>query len=628
MTASMFTASPMHLTKLLSDAQTGALQLPDFQRSWVWDEERIRSLISSISRGFPVGAVMTLETGGDVSFRPRPVEGAAPSTRDVSPDSLLLDGQQRLTSLFQVLLRGEVVETITPRKQRVKRWFYIDIERALDPSVDRDDAIVLVPESKKITHDFGRVVDLDVSTLEAEVSAEMFPVNRLLDWSDWHHAYLRAHMSDIEVAMSRMERFRGEVIQQFTNYLIPVIELGKTTTKEAVCVVFEKVNTGGKALDAFELITAMYAADGHELRRDWYGDEQDLGRQARLREVLRMPSAKSGVLSGVGNTDFLQIVALFHTRELRQRAAGEGRSGRELPQISVKRQTLLDLPLSAYIMHQDRAEQGLISAAKFLIGLGIFRVYDLPYQSQVVPLAAMLAELGDRVEKPSVHQKLVRWFWNGVFGELYGSSTETRVARDFSEVLTWIDGGAEPSTVHEATFRADRLWSLRARQSAAYKGLNALLMREGAQDFRTGQAYTNTVFFDENVDIHHIFPQHWCRAAGIPRESYDSIINKTPLSARTNRIIGGDAPSVYLSKLDRSDAESAAGDLDRRLRTHLIDVTVLRADDYEGFVTNRQAQLVLLIEEAIGKRVVAQDGEGEEEDFVDEPQDELTEVGV
>lgn len=628
MTGSMFTASPMHLTKLLGDAQTGALQLPDFQRSWVWDEERIRSLISSISRGFPVGAVMTLETGGDVSFRPRPIEGAAPSTKNVAPDSLLLDGQQRLTSLFQVLLRGEVVETITPRKQRVRRWFYIDIEKALDPSADRDDAIIIVPETKKITHDFGRVIDLDVSTLAAEVSAEMFPVNRLLDWSDWHHAYLRANIADIESAMSRMEQFRGEVIEQFTNYLVPVIELGKTTSKEAVCVVFEKVNTGGKALDAFELITAMYAADGHELRRDWYGNENEVGRQARLRDVLRMPSAKAGVLSGVGNTDFFQIVALFHTRDLRERAAGEGRSGRELPQISVKRQTLLDLPLSSYLKHQDRAERGLVAAAKFLIGLGIFRVYDLPYQSQVVPLAAMLAELGDRVETPSVHQKLVRWFWNGVFGELYGSSTETRIARDFNEVLAWVDGGAEPSTVHEATFRADRLWSLRARQSAAYKGLNALLMQEGAQDFRTGQTYTNTVFFDENVDIHHIFPQHWCRTAGIPRGSYDSIINKTPLSARTNRIIGGDAPSAYLNKLDRSDAESSTVDLDARLRTHLIDVVALRADDYDAFVANRQAQLVFLIEEATGKKVVPQDGAVDDEDFVDDTSDELSEVGV
>ncbi|MFE6735990.1 DUF262 domain-containing protein [Microbacterium sp. NPDC057650] len=618
MPGSMFTASPIHLTKLLSDAQSGALQLPDFQRSWVWDEERIRGLISSISRGFPVGAVMTLETGGDVSFRPRPVEGAAASTKHVTPDSLLLDGQQRITSLFQVLLRGEVIKTVTPRKQRVNRWFYIDIEKALDPDEDRDEAIVIVPESKRITREFGRVIELDVSSREAEIAAEMFPVNQLLKWDDWHQGYLTAHAGDVITALRRMERFRHDVIEQFTNYLLPVIELGKDTSKEAVCVVFEKVNTGGKALDAFELITAMYAADGHELRRDWYGDDIGVGRQARLREVLRMPSANAGVLSGVGNTDFLQIIALFHTRDLRVGASETGRTGRELPQVSVKRQTLLNLPLSAYLEYQEHAEAGLIAAAKFLIGLGIFRVYDLPYQSQVVPLAAILAELGQRAEASGVHQKLTRWFWSGVFGELYGSSTETRVARDFTEVLSWIDGGPEPATVHDATFRADRLWTLRARQSAAYKGLNALLMRKGAQDFRTGQPFTNTVFFDENVDIHHIFPQAWCRHAGIPRESYDSIINKTPLSARTNRIIGGDAPSEYLSKLEHADDASVPDELDGRLRTHLIDVAAVRADDYNAFMASRQAELVALIEEATGQRVVPESANDEEEDFIDE----------
>lgn len=599
----MFTASSVHLTKLLSDAQSGALQLPDFQRSWVWDEERIRSLIASISRGFPVGAVMTLQTGGAINFRPRPMEGAPEHAKYVAPDALLLDGQQRLTSLYQVLLRGEVVETITPRKQRVRRWFYIDIEKALDPSADRDDAVVIVPESKKVTRDFGRVVDLDVSTIDLEVANEMFPVSALLDWNDWHQAYLKANIEDVSAALDRMDRFRREIIEQFTNYLIPVIELGRTTSKEAVCVVFEKVNTGGKALDAFELITAMYAADGHELRRDWYGSDGTAGRQDRLRNALRLPSASAGVLSGVGNTDFLQIVSLFHTRDLRQEAISEGKSGRELPQISVKRQTLLNLPLEAYLKYQEQAEEGLVAAAKFLINLGIFRVYDLPYQSQVVPLAAILAELGNKAETSAVHEKVARWFWSGVFGELYGSSTETRIGRDFAEVLAWVDGGAEPSTVHDATFRADRLWTLRSRTSAAYKGLNALLMKAGTHDFRTGQAYTNTVFFDENVDIHHIFPQDWCKQRGIPRESYDSIVNKTPLSARTNRIIGGTAPSEYLAKLEKDGGLSPDG-LDERLATHLIDVRSLRSDDYTVFVQERQAQLISLIERATGLKVV------------------------
>src|SRR5206468_4179655 len=141
MAGSTFQTNPFDLNKLLEDCHRGVLQLPDFQRSWVWDEHRIKSLIASVSRAFPIGALMTLDTGGEVDFKPRLVEGAPAAAQDAKPYSLLLDGQQRMTSLYQVALRGKVVETITPKKRKVSRWFYIDIGKALDSSAERDDAI-------------------------------------------------------------------------------------------------------------------------------------------------------------------------------------------------------------------------------------------------------------------------------------------------------------------------------------------------------------------------------------------------------------------------------------------------------------------------------------------------------
>ena len=128
-------------------------------------------------------------------------------------------------------------------------------------------------------------------------------------------------------------------------------------------------------------------------------------------------------------------------------------------------------------------EDGFVRAAKFLHLLHIYRIADLPYQSQLVPLAAILADIGDAWEHEANRAKLVQWYWSGVFGELYGSSVETRITRDFLEVPQWLKGGSEPSTVRESIFRPDRLRTMRARQSAAYKGINALLMKAGAQDF-------------------------------------------------------------------------------------------------------------------------------------------------
>jgi hypothetical protein len=251
-------------------------------------------------------------------------------------------------------------------------------------------------------------------------------------------------------------------------------------------------------------------------------------------------------------------------------------------------------------------ERGFVQAAKFLHMLHIYRIFDLPYQSQIIPLAAILAGIGEAWEHDANRAMLVRWYWNGVFGELYGSAVETRIARDFMEVPVWLKSGPEPSTVNETMFRADRLKTMRIRLSAAYKGVNALLMKEGAQDFRSGQKFDHTVFFGENVDIHHIFPQDWCKKHGIKPNVFDSIINKTPLSYKTNRIIGGVAPSEYLTRLEKGNETTPPIDrarLDTYFTSHLIDPSFLRTDSFDEFMMARQKRLLALIEQATGKPI-------------------------
>lgn len=605
MAGSTFQTNPIDLITLLKNCDSGVIQLPDFQRSWVWDEGRIKSLIASISRAFPVGALMTLDSGGEVNFKPRPIEGAPLLAMQASPQSLLLDGQQRMTSLYQVTLRGKVVETVTPKNKKVKRWFYIDIRKALDPSVNREDAIIGVPEDKKLRTDFGREVVLDLSTAKQEFLNLMYPVSQVFDWDDWQDGFGECWAGDENDSIRKeFKAFKNQILDNFKHYRVPVIALDKATTKEAVCVVFEKVNTGGKPLDAFELVTAMYAAAGHELRKDWYGDDTVLGRHKRFRETLRPAGAEAGIIANIANTDFLQAISLFYTRDKRRVAEADGKTGKDLPAVTANRQALLNLPLEAYKKYEAEVEKGFILAAKFLHMLHIYRIFDLPYQSQIIPLAAILADIGDAWEHETNREKLIRWYWNGVFGELYGSTVDSRIARDFMEVPAWLKGGSEPSTVSETMFRADRLKTMRMRLSAAYKGVNALLMKEGAMDFRSGQNFDHTIFFGENVDIHHIFPQDWCKRKGIKPDAFDSIINKTPLGYRTNRIIGGVAPSEYLAKLEQGNLTTPPilrENLDIYLNSHLINPSLLYLDDFDAFMTDRQKRLLGLIEKATGK---------------------------
>jgi uncharacterized protein with ParB-like and HNH nuclease domain len=88
MTRVEFDSTKKPLDEILKKARDGLLQLPDFQRGWVWDEEGLRGLLASVSRSFPVGAVMTLQTGGEVHFKPRLVEGAPIENANVIPEAL------------------------------------------------------------------------------------------------------------------------------------------------------------------------------------------------------------------------------------------------------------------------------------------------------------------------------------------------------------------------------------------------------------------------------------------------------------------------------------------------------------------------------------------------------------
>ena len=520
----MFTTHPVALNTLLHQVQAGHIQLPDFQRGWVWDDDRIRGLLASISRGFPVGAIMTLAAGADIRFRTRPIEGVRIS--GVQPAVFLLDGQQRLTSLYQAMLYEGPVDTHDSRRKEIKRWYYVDMLKAMDPDIDREDAIFSVPYDRKITENFGRVTVRDLSNPEFEYKHHMMPTERLLDSITWMLGYIQFwNEAGTEHPKSNatvfFQRFNELVLQTFAGYQLPVINLTEDTPKEAVCTVFEKVNTGGVVLNVFELLTASLAADNFSLRDDWDS------RKARLYEY-------SGTLRGVSPEQFLQAIALLATQERRRLAIREGATGRQIPGIGCKRRDILDLTLQEYQHWACKVEAGFKDAAGFLLEQFVFRSHDVPYGTQLVPLTALHVELGNELDTADAKIQLERWYWSGVFGESYGGTTETQFTLDLTEVAEFVREDKEPALVSEANFIPERLLSLRTRNSAAYKGLYALQMKNGAADWLTGQPLTIATWTARNrIDIHHIFPQAWCKKADpqIPSKLYNSVINKTPIDA-------------------------------------------------------------------------------------------------
>ena len=596
-----FDSTKRNLYEILKDVNSGKIQLPDFQRGWVWDDDRIKGIIASVAKSFPIGAVMLLETGNEnIRFKTKPVEGVV-GLNGTKPEMLILDGQQRITSLYQAIITNRVVNTRNSKGYEIKRWYYINMVKALDNDSDLEEAIFSINENKIITENIGRDIILDLSTEENEFKNLMYPVSMVDNYDEWRTKFIEYWDYDRD-KIKFWNEFEKKIIKGFNGYNLPVIVMKKENTKEAVCQVFEKVNTGGVSLTVFELLTASFASDEFDLKADW--------------EDIKNKFKPYKILNNTSNTDIIQAITLYSTFNKRLAAITSGLT-ENIPSVSAKRKEMLNLTLSEYLKYRDEIVEGFIKSSKILVENHIFNSRDLPYSTQLVPMAAILAKLGDKIDNVGNKNKLMRWFWCGVFGELYGSANETRYALDMIQVTDWIENNAEePKTIYDANFSPSRLNTLRTRNSAAYKGVYALMMDENTKDWLSATKIDFITYFSESIDIHHIFPVAWCEKNNIPRNDYDCIINKTPLSGRTNRIVSGDAPSKYLERLKKRAGVSDS-EFNDILRSHVVSPDYMYKDDFYGFFNNRKEQILQRIEKAIGKQIPRDQLIEEEGKFVD-----------
>ena len=582
----LFTADKEKLSDLLTDVYKGNVQLPDFQRGWVWDEERIQKLLVSVIKHFPIGAIMMLNASGDNAKYFSVVLENVPKT-DSKPKRLLLDGQQRLTSLYQTLKYNNPVNTTDTRKKPLKRYYYINILEMVNDDIDEDNLIIIVNDKKK-SKKTGTVEAYDYSTRENECENDVFPTSLVLDTEEtnrWGQVYTKQFTDQNKI--DKWNKFFTKIIT-ISSYNIPVISLTEENKKEAVCSVFENVNTGGVPLNVFELLTASFAAEECRLRQEW---------EEQIEPCLKNNMQDyNKVLKGVSNVDFLQSLTLLATSKRKGQA------------VACKRKHILDLQLSEYRANRDLIKNGYIEAARFLLRENIYSNNDLPYGSQLIPMAAFFAELGKTTTTAKNMDKIALWYWNGVLGELYGGSNDTRFVKDFTEVINWIkdDSSDVPDTIKVSVFRINRLDEMQTKNSAAYKGVSALLLKNGAYDLIKAYTIDNiTRFNSANIDIHHIFPKDYCDKTGILPERYNSIVNKAPIAYDTNRSIGGHAPSIYIPKF--MDSENGIEKTDEFLASQLINPQLIRKDNFNEYFQDRKNKLVSLIERAMGKKAIDSD---------------------
>jgi hypothetical protein len=544
---------------LLEMIHNRAMALPDFQRDFVWDPYATDELIESIISNYPAGTLLRIKNGQQLLFQPREIEGA-PELNGTKPAYLILDGQQRLTSLYQAFFgKGE-------------HRYYLNLAD-LEKGKDLEDCAFYM-KAEEGEKKYG--------TIEQQAKTLVFPLERVFGtlggFSAWQNQVLDVSGDDINVVrdlLKRLTKLHDEWIKPIEEYDFPMVTLNEETTGPAVCMIFETLNRTGVKLSVYDLLTARFWPLVFNLRQKW---EAALDKNPILEEFKLDPYY------------VLQVIALLEP--------GMDNDGK-VRAPSVKRSAILDMKVEQARRGWNAAVNGLAEALSILRDdCGVLEPGLLPYNTIAIPMGAAWATQKEitGADTGANRLKILRWFWCSVFGQKYENAPNSQAEKDFSELQRWMKGGDSPESVNEFEFETN-LRQVKPRQRAVYRGVMALILQDGALDFHKRGKITAQLLADKKnpVDDHHIFPRVHLDNKGVPASLRDCILNRTFIDRVTNRRLGKHAPSDYFSEIRTKQGGS---ETDEMLKSHVLPQgahSPLLDDDFEKFLDWREQALTDLI---------------------------------
>jgi len=547
--------NPRALKDLLTEIHARVSVLPDFQRDFVWEPGATQELIVSIANNYPAGSILRVRDTRR-TFAAREFEGA-PALNGAPHTFLVLDGQQRLTSLYQAFYGvGE-------------HRYFLDL-RKLQDDADFEEALFDVRASTKWAQKLGK--------FETQAADLILPLSVLKGGAGGYLTWVLKVTNPMEARertemLDALTRLNDRWIKAIDDYHFPVVTLSDRTEADALCTIFETLNRTGVKLSVFELLTARFWPHGINLRALWE------------KAVASHPIFESFEVDPYYVLQAISLVA------------------RRAP--SCKRSDVLSLEALAVTEWWDKVIQGLS------LGLEILRddcrvmlPKWLPYQTMLPPLAAIIARTGTpgTAAEGVRREKLARWFWCAVFGQAYESAPNSQSARDVTDVTTWLIGGEEPEVVSSIRFDPRALRDVTPRQRSIYRGTICLLLAsKHTRDFHTGAVITSQLIGDQGIDDHHVFPADYlAKKKGIATSrARDCILNRTLIDRTTNQMISNRPPSEYLGQL-----RSTPGfPFEKVLNSHCLPPgsnSPLLLNDYESFLDWRQKELWAEIKRVTG----------------------------
>ena len=516
-------------TDLISEIQKGQIKVPKFQRNFVWSLEKTAQLLDSILKGYPIGTFILWETNERLNDIKNIGNLELPEIPDGVKVQYVLDGQQRITSLYAAYLGAQI-----QKEGEKKITNYADIYVDLDGDITNNDDQIVTSEKPE-----GSFITL----------------HEILNFNE-NLLSIKENYTDDEFKKIH------EYSQTFSTYDFSTIVLRKEDIDSAI-EVFTRINTGGQTLTLFEIMSAKT-----------YDEELDFDMEDRYQKLLEELSERK--YNTISSTVILNVLSLILSKNK-----------------ECKRKVILQLDKQEIINVWDGVISALKDSIDYFRSVYRIPVSAiLPYDSLLVPYAYFFYIQKEKPKGDQV-KLLEEFFWRMSLSFRYSSSTESKLGQDIRRIDEILEGNrpsyedvkvylSSPQDLIDTGFSAG---------SSYCKAILCLLAYHEPKDFQdNGKVILDNSWLKvaNSKNYHHFFPKAFLKKNNIGNEN--SLVNITLVSADLNkRKIKAKAPSIYIQDfLDEN--EELPHSLKSHLIDG-VDTFGILSDDYLVFLEKRAQRI-------------------------------------
>jgi len=517
-------------TDLISEIQKGQIKVPKFQRNFVWSLDKTAKLLDSILKGYPIGTFILWET----NERLNDIKNIGNLELPVIPDDVkvqyVLDGQQRITSLYAAFLGAKI-----QKEGERKITNYADIYVDLDGDVENNDDQLVLSEKPE--------------------EGAFITLYEVLNFND---NLLEIKEKYTDEQFKRIHQYS----QTFSTYDFSTIVLRKEDIDSAI-EVFTRINTGGQTLTLFEIMSAKT-----------YDEEQDFDMEDKFQKLLKELEERK--YDTISSSVILSVLSLILSKNK-----------------ECKRKVILQLDKQAIIDIWDHVISALKESVDYFRSVYRIPVSAiLPYDSLLVPFAYFFYFQKEKPKGEQI-KFLEEFFWRMSLSFRYSSSTESKLAQDIKRIDEILQGNRpnyDDVKIYLSSSK-DLIETGFSAGSSYCKAILCLLAYHEPKDFQdNGKVILDNSWLKvaNSKNYHHFFPKAYLRKNNIGNEN--SLVNITLVSADLNkRKIKAKAPSIYIQDfLDENE------ELPISIKSHLIDDLDnfgVMSDDYRVFLEKRASSI-------------------------------------